>query len=351
MARVLGIGGVFFKSNDPGALAGWYLDVLGLDMQDWGGAFITPEGMAAHPGAGTVFSPFPADTTYFASSTRDFMVNLAVDDLDGVLACCAEHGVQPTVLPTSRTAGSPTSSIRTARRSSSGSLGRCPPDLPARPVPSRGTRGSLAPNGRPAASLSWVRSPRTGGSGPVDEAGRSNPAARVHPAWIGEVRLPMVERPTRPVVAAAESGPTESGDQTFGEWLGAQLRARRLTQRQLARKSGVDHSTVSRLVRGDRVPSWSTADRLVRSLGIADGPAGIYRQGPGSTENPAARVEYALRLDDLLGESQVRDIMNVYLTTRLHRPRLVATAGSAMTAPARPASIRRLPTAARRRSS
>ncbi len=98
MARVLGVGGVFFKSSDPGALAGWYRDVLGLDMQDWGGAFITPEGMAAHPGAGTVFSPFPADTTYFAPSTRDFMVNLAVDDLDGVLARCAEHGVQPTVV-------------------------------------------------------------------------------------------------------------------------------------------------------------------------------------------------------------------------------------------------------------
>jgi len=62
MARVLGIGGVFFKAKDPGALATWYRDVVGLDMQDWGGAFITPEAMAAHPGAGTVFSPFEADT-------------------------------------------------------------------------------------------------------------------------------------------------------------------------------------------------------------------------------------------------------------------------------------------------
>ncbi len=161
----------------------------------------------------------------------------------------------------------------------------------------------------------------------------------------------MIERPTRPVVAAAEPGPTGSDGRTFGEWLGAQLKARRLTQRQLARKSGVDHSTISRLVRGDRVPSWSTADRLVRSLGIADGPAEIHRQGPGSTESPAARVEYALRLDDLLSESQVRDIMNVYLATRLRRPRLVANAGSATTASARPASIRRLPTATRRRPS
>jgi predicted enzyme related to lactoylglutathione lyase len=99
MARVLGVGGVFFKSRNPGALANWYRDVLGLEMQDWGGAVFTPEAMAAHPGAGTVFSPFTADTTYFAPSTKDFMINLAVDDLDGILATCAEHGVEARVHP------------------------------------------------------------------------------------------------------------------------------------------------------------------------------------------------------------------------------------------------------------
>src|SRR3712207_8309247 len=44
------------------------------------------------------FSPFAADTTYFEPSTKHFMVNLAVDDLDGILARCAEHGIEPTVL-------------------------------------------------------------------------------------------------------------------------------------------------------------------------------------------------------------------------------------------------------------
>ena len=95
MANVLGIGGVFFKANDPKALSGWYKDVLGLDMQDWGGAVLRPGPMAAHPGAATVFSPFKADTTHFEPSTKAFMVNFAVDDLDGVLAQCAKHGVTP----------------------------------------------------------------------------------------------------------------------------------------------------------------------------------------------------------------------------------------------------------------
>jgi predicted enzyme related to lactoylglutathione lyase len=99
MARVLGIGGVFFKSKDPGALIGWYRDVIGIESEDWGGVVFRPEAMAANPGAGTVFSPFPADTDYFAPSTREFMINLAVDDLDGMLARCAEHGVEADVFP------------------------------------------------------------------------------------------------------------------------------------------------------------------------------------------------------------------------------------------------------------
>ncbi|MEZ4597533.1 MAG: VOC family protein [Chloroflexota bacterium] len=99
MARVLGIGGVFFKASDPGALADWYREVLGLDVQDWGGVVFSPDAMAAHPGAGTVLSPFGADTTYLEPSTKDFMINLAVDDLDAVLARCATHGVDATVLP------------------------------------------------------------------------------------------------------------------------------------------------------------------------------------------------------------------------------------------------------------
>ena len=99
MARVLGIGGVFFKSKDPATIINWYRDVIVLEMQYWGDVVFRPEAMAAHPGAGTVFSAFGADTTYFSPSTKDFMINLAVDDLDGILASCAQHGVEATVLP------------------------------------------------------------------------------------------------------------------------------------------------------------------------------------------------------------------------------------------------------------
>lgn len=99
MARVLGVGGIFFKARDQAALSAWYRDALGLEMQDWGGAVLLPDAMAGHPGAATVFSPFKSDTTYFEPSTKEFMINLAVDDLDGVLARLAHHGVAAKVLP------------------------------------------------------------------------------------------------------------------------------------------------------------------------------------------------------------------------------------------------------------
>ena len=94
MAKVLGVGGIFFKTSDPAALRHWYARVLGLDMHDWGAVF-TPNMAADHPGAATVFGPFNADTDYFAPSTNEFMFNLMVDDLAGVLARCKREGVEP----------------------------------------------------------------------------------------------------------------------------------------------------------------------------------------------------------------------------------------------------------------
>jgi transcriptional regulator with XRE-family HTH domain len=141
----------------------------------------------------------------------------------------------------------------------------------------------------------------------------------------------MIERHPPSATGDRTVGPMASGGQTFSEWLRLQLKARKMTQRQLAQKSGVDHSTVSRLLRGDRIPSLRTANPLAHSLGMPDGPDGIHRQGSWSSESPAARVERALRLDDLLDESQVRDVMNVYLASRRRRLHLVAAAGGETT--------------------
>lgn len=92
MAKVIGLGGLFFKSADPVAMREWYGRVLGLPFEEWGMVF-TPDAAAAHPGAATIFSPFKAETDYFEPSDKEFMFNLMVDDLDAMLARCAEHDV------------------------------------------------------------------------------------------------------------------------------------------------------------------------------------------------------------------------------------------------------------------
>jgi predicted enzyme related to lactoylglutathione lyase len=98
MAKVLGVGGVFFKSRDGDAMREWYSRVLGIEFTDWGGALFLPQDAAAHPGAATVFSPFKHDTDYFAPSDKEFMFNLMVDDLDAILARAQAAGVEPVKL-------------------------------------------------------------------------------------------------------------------------------------------------------------------------------------------------------------------------------------------------------------
>jgi transcriptional regulator with XRE-family HTH domain len=115
---------------------------------------------------------------------------------------------------------------------------------------------------------------------------------------------------------------TRSNGRAFNEWLRAQLKAKKMSQRQLAQQSGVDHSTISRLVRGDRMPSLGTATKLARGLRELgendDGPQYLGLMG-GGVQNPTARVEYALRADEALSEAQVRQVMEYYLAVRMRR--------------------------------
>jgi catechol 2,3-dioxygenase-like lactoylglutathione lyase family enzyme len=100
MANVLGIGGVFVKSKDAEALRRWYREMLGLEIQEWGGAqlwSVPARTLAQAPAPErtySVWSAFKAETTYFEPSEREFMVNLRVDDLDGLLAALRARGAR-----------------------------------------------------------------------------------------------------------------------------------------------------------------------------------------------------------------------------------------------------------------
>ena len=90
MAQVTGLGGVFYKVADPEKTRAWYLEKLGIGGE-WGAMFPfkkdDPQGFA-------LFSPFKADTDYFAPSGKEFMINLRVDDLDAMVADLESKGVE-----------------------------------------------------------------------------------------------------------------------------------------------------------------------------------------------------------------------------------------------------------------
>jgi predicted enzyme related to lactoylglutathione lyase len=95
MARVTGIGGVFFKSKgDSAALADWYRKHLGVQLESFGGAiFRWPDDTAEDRGL-TVWHIADAASQWFHPSSAPFMINYRVDNLDQMLEDLRVGGVQ-----------------------------------------------------------------------------------------------------------------------------------------------------------------------------------------------------------------------------------------------------------------
>ncbi|MBE0390388.1 Hydroxypyruvate reductase [Flavobacterium sp. PL0002] len=89
--RVIGIGGFFFKSKNSKELVAWYGKYLGLKTDDYGSIFWWKDNEGND--CATQWSPFAADTTYFAPSEKQFMQNFRVHNLEGLLATLKTEGV------------------------------------------------------------------------------------------------------------------------------------------------------------------------------------------------------------------------------------------------------------------
>lgn len=87
IGRVLGVGGFFFRAKDPGSIAVWYRDMLGVQM--------TPQTYDEAPwrteAGTTIFEPFDENTTYFGQRDVGWMINFRVDDLDAVVDRLRKH--------------------------------------------------------------------------------------------------------------------------------------------------------------------------------------------------------------------------------------------------------------------
>ena len=98
-SHIIGIGGIFFKSKNPGELQNWYKDHLGFSTQtpymDGDDAITFKwrnwDGISEN----TVWAPFPNDTTYFEPSEKEFMINYIVKDLEGLLEKLKIKGIIP----------------------------------------------------------------------------------------------------------------------------------------------------------------------------------------------------------------------------------------------------------------
>jgi predicted enzyme related to lactoylglutathione lyase len=92
---VTGIGGLFFRAHDPKALAQWYQDHLGITGIPQSAAD-QPWSQQAGP---TAFAPFPETTNYFGDSTKQWMINFRVADLDKMTRQLEAAGIAVRVDP------------------------------------------------------------------------------------------------------------------------------------------------------------------------------------------------------------------------------------------------------------
>jgi predicted enzyme related to lactoylglutathione lyase len=93
MKRVTSIGGIFFKCKDPGKMNAWYKTHLGLDTSPYGTKVEWQQAADATEKGYTLWSPFPDTTKYFEPSSREFMINFRVENLEALVEVLKTEGV------------------------------------------------------------------------------------------------------------------------------------------------------------------------------------------------------------------------------------------------------------------
>ena len=91
--KVTGIGGIFFKCKDPKKMREWYKTNLGLNTNEYGAVFEWRQGTDTTQKGFTQWSPFSEKTKYFEPSTRDFMINYRVENIEELVGQLQKSGV------------------------------------------------------------------------------------------------------------------------------------------------------------------------------------------------------------------------------------------------------------------
>ena len=93
MKKVTGIGGIFFKCKEPDKMKEWYKNHLGLDTNQYGATFEWKEASGSGKKGSTQWAPFDDSTKYFEPSTKDFMINYRVENLEELVEELKKEGV------------------------------------------------------------------------------------------------------------------------------------------------------------------------------------------------------------------------------------------------------------------
>lgn len=93
MKKVTGIGGIFFKCKDTGKMKDWYKTHLGLETNEYGANFDWFQADDPSKKGSTTWSPFAETTKYFEPSTKDFMINYRVENLEALVEDLKKNGV------------------------------------------------------------------------------------------------------------------------------------------------------------------------------------------------------------------------------------------------------------------
>jgi predicted enzyme related to lactoylglutathione lyase len=93
MKKVTGIGGIFFKSQNPEKIKEWYKTHLGINTTEYGANFEWREADDSSKKGSTAWSPFSEKTKYFEPSTKDFMINYRFENIEALVEDLKKEGV------------------------------------------------------------------------------------------------------------------------------------------------------------------------------------------------------------------------------------------------------------------
>jgi predicted enzyme related to lactoylglutathione lyase len=90
--KIVGIGGIFFKCDDPKETKNWYAENLDVKTDQWGASFVTKQ-YTSDKSSYLQWSPFPKDSKYFGDSDQAYMINYRVKNIESLVADLKQKGV------------------------------------------------------------------------------------------------------------------------------------------------------------------------------------------------------------------------------------------------------------------